>query len=67
MLKLPVIEFSQLLKSNGLKCRSEDHVLALTIAYIERVAEKIINEAKKTLLPLIRIDQLSKARLIELS
>ena len=35
-LKLPMKEFSQVLKSDNLICRSEDHVLNLTLAYIER-------------------------------
>ena len=36
VLKLPIHEFRQVLIRNDLKCRSEDQVLSLTIAYIER-------------------------------
>jgi len=36
VLKLPVQEFKQVIKSDDLKCHSEDHVLDVALAYIVR-------------------------------
>lgn len=66
-MKLPVEDFSSMIKRDDLKCRSEDHVLEMTLNYIEIAAEKTFNEARTALIPLIRLDLLSKDRLIELS
>ena len=66
-LKLPIKEFSRVLKSDDLKCRSEDQVLNLTLAYIERVQKQIYEETRALLMPLIKVDLLTKEKLVELS
>ena len=40
-LKLPIKEFSAVIKSDDLKCKSEDHVLDLTLQYIEKAQNEI--------------------------
>ena len=67
VLKLPIEEFGRVLKRDDLKCRSEDHVLSLTLTYMEKAQQKIIEQTRVSLMPLIRLDLLSKDRLIELS
>ena len=66
-MKLPVDEFGKIIQRDDLKCRSEDHVLDVTLSYIESATQRIFNETRKALIPLIRLDLLSKNRLIELS
>ena len=67
MLKLPVQEFAKVLKRDDLTCHSEDQVLNLTLNYIDLARERILNELRTMLMPLIKLDQLSKQSLIDLS
>ena len=67
IMKLPVDEFAKVLKRDDLTCHSEDQVLNLTLNYIDLARERILNEIRTMLMPLIKLDQLSKASLIDLS
>ena len=66
-LRLPIGAFSKVLKSDDLKCRSEDHVLGLALNYIDAAQQRVFHEARRQLMPLIKLDLLSKERLVELS
>ena len=66
-LKLPVQVFKNVLKRDDLKCRDEDSVLDLLLNYLTKEKERFTSELRKALMPMIRLDHLSKERLIELA
>ena len=66
-LNLPIHEFYKVLQRNDLKCQNEDQVLNLIFAYMKRPTQRIANQMSKNLMPSIKLDRLSKERLIELS
>lgn len=66
-MNLPAQTFKNVLRRDDLKCRDEDHVLELLLNYLRKEKERFTNDLRKALMPLIRLDLLSKDRLIELA
>ena len=67
VLKLPFQAFKNVLRRDDLRCRNEDQVLDLLLTYLRKEKDRFCNDLRNALMPMIRLDLLTKERLIELA